>query len=60
MFAVAHLVSHSPPWAAATFRPLLVFGYFRDRDGSLRIPIALHIYYKAGYFLVFAGAPSWS
>ena len=60
VFAVAHLVSHSPPWAAATFLPSLVFGYFRDRDGSLRIPIALHIYYNAGYFLLFSGAPSGS
>jgi len=58
IFSLAHLVSHNPAWAAATFLPSLVFGYFRDRDRSLRIPIALHIYYNAGYFWFFAGTSS--
>jgi len=53
VFSVAHLVSHTAVWAAALVIPSLVFGYFRDRDASLVIPIALHIYYNAGYFLLF-------
>ena len=54
VFSAAHLFAHAPLWAAAMFFPSLVFGYFRDRDASLAIPITLHIYYNVGYFLVFA------
>ena len=54
LFSAAHLFSHATPWAAGTLFPSLVFGYFRDRDGSLVLPIALHVFYNAGYFLLFA------
>jgi uncharacterized protein len=54
-FAAAHLVSHAPAWAAATLVPSLVFGYFRDRHGSILPAATLHIYYNLGWFL-FLGA----
>ena len=55
LFAVAHLLAHAPAWAAATFVPSLVFGYFRDRYGSIWPGAALHVFYNAGWFLL-AGA----
>jgi membrane protease YdiL (CAAX protease family) len=54
VFAIAHLYGHSPPWALATFFPSLVFGLFRDRYNSLSAPIALHVFYNAGYFSLVA------
>ena len=53
LFAVAHLLAHAPAWAAATVVPSLVFGYFRDRYGSIVPGAALHVFYNAGWFLTF-------
>lgn len=53
VFAAMHIFGHTLTWVAATLFPSLVFGYFRDRHGSLWAPIVLHIYYNAGYFLIF-------
>jgi len=52
-FVVAHLFTHDPLWAAATLLPSLVFGYFFERHDSLASPIALHVFYNAGYFWLF-------
>lgn len=49
-FAVAHLFSHPPLWAASVFLPSLLFGYFRDRHDSLMSPVLLHIAYNLGYY----------
>ncbi len=51
-FAVLHLPSHPPGWAAATFFPSLVFGYFGDRYRSIVWPIAVHGFYNLGYLLI--------
>lgn len=56
LFALMHLIGHTPLWAAAVFLPSLVFGYFRERHG-LAAPIVLHVFYNAGYFWLL-GAPS--
>lgn len=53
LFAALHLIRHSPLWAAATFFPSLVFGYFRDRHRTLSAPVVLHCFYNAGYFWLF-------
>lgn len=53
VFAAMHIFGHALTWAASTLLPSLVFGYFRDRNGSLWASITLHIYYNAGYFLIF-------
>jgi len=53
VFAAAHLVSHSPEWAAATFAPSLLFGYFRERHQSVTPSAILHVFYNCGWFLLF-------
>lgn len=50
-FAAAHLWHHPAPWAAAVLFPSLLFGYFRDRHGTVVTPIVLHATYNAAYFL---------
>jgi len=52
VFASAHALAHTPAWAAATFVPSLVFGYFRDRHATYAPSIALHVFYNAGWFLL--------
>lgn len=53
LFTALHFINHSPLWAAAVFIPSLIFGYFKDRTGGLGAPIALHVFYNSGYFLLF-------
>jgi membrane protease YdiL (CAAX protease family) len=53
VFATAHLFHHSMLWAMMTFFPSLIFGYFRDRYKSIYPSIILHIFYNAGYYLLF-------
>lgn len=55
VFTVLHFLGHPPLAAVAVLAPSLIFGYFRDRHGDLRAPIALHVYYNLGYFWVFGG-----
>jgi len=57
LFALAHLATQTPEWAAATFVPSLVFGHFRERYGSIAPCAALHVFYNAGYFLIVAPRP---
>lgn len=52
LFAVAQLFAHAPAWALAAVAPSLVFGYFRDRYGSIVPGTALHIFYNCGWFLI--------
>jgi membrane protease YdiL (CAAX protease family) len=53
VFTALHFIHHPPLWALAVFIPSLIFGYFKDRTGRLGTPIALHIFYNGGYFLIF-------
>ena len=53
IFMGVHFISHPLLWATLVIFPSLVFGYFRERHDSLSSPIALHIFYNAGYFLFF-------
>lgn len=52
VFTALHFVNHPPLWAAGVLLPSLLFGYFRDRNGSVLPAIALHVFYNAGYFLL--------
>ena len=52
VFSGAHIATHSLPWALSTLFPSLLFGVLRDRSGSVLPPLALHIIYNAGYFLL--------
>ena len=56
VFSGAHLATHSFPWALSTLFPSLLFGVLRDRSGSVLPPLALHIIYNAGYFLLTGGS----
>ena len=53
LFTALHFINHPPLWAAAVFIPALIFGYFKDRSGGLGAPIALHVFFNSGYFLIF-------
>jgi membrane protease YdiL (CAAX protease family) len=52
-FSAMHFFHHPPLWAIAVLVPSLVFGFFRDRDGSVLPAIALHAIYNAQYLLLF-------
>ena len=52
LFALAHLVYHSPLHAVSVFFPSLVFGYFYDRHHHLLPPVLLHVAYNAAYFFL--------
>ena len=56
VFSGAHLATHSLPWALSTLFPSLLFGVLRDRFGSVLPPLAMHIFYNAGYFLLTGGS----
>lgn len=53
IFAIAHLWHHSVVWAIMTFFPSLIFGYFRDRYKRIYPSMVLHVFYNAGYYLLF-------
>jgi len=55
LFAAAHLVYHPPIWSALVVVPALVFGFFRDRHGSVVSPILLHVLYNACWLVAYAG-----
>ena len=48
LFATLHFFSHQSPAALLTFFPGVVFGFFRDRYGSVVPAIALHAYFNLG------------
>ena len=56
LFTGAHIATHPLLWASMTLFPSLLFGVLRDRSGSVFPPIALHIIYNAGYFLLTGGS----
>jgi len=53
VFTGLHFINQSPLWAASVIVPSLIFGWARDRFGSIRAPIILHIFYNAGFILLF-------
>lgn len=56
VFSGAHIATHSLPWALSMLFPSLLFGVLRDRSGSVFPPLAMHIFYNAGYFLLTGGS----
>jgi membrane protease YdiL (CAAX protease family) len=52
LFVAAHALAQTPGWAAAVLLPSLIFGYFRERTGSLVAPCLLHGFYNAGFFVL--------
>lgn len=53
VFTLIHVVRRAGVLSVAVFIPSLVFGHFRERYGNLYVPIALHIFYNAGFVLLF-------
>lgn len=56
LFIGGHIPTHPLLWALLTLFPSLLFGVLRDRSGSVVPPIALHIFYNTGYFLIAGGS----
>lgn len=52
-FAGLHLINQSALWAALVFFPSLVFGWARDRYGNIIASILLHMFYNAGFVVLF-------
>ena len=55
LFVMAHLAHHTPGWALAALLPSLVFGWMRDRHGSVYPGFVLHCVFNGLYLL--AGLP---
>ena len=53
VFAAMHLFNQSPLWAALIFVPSLVFGWAREATGGLLAPVLLHMFYNAGFYVLF-------
>lgn len=54
-FVLMHTVNHDLPWAIGVAFPSLIFGYFRDRSGSLWPPFLLHVLFNAAFFAPLLG-----
>lgn len=50
LFVLGHVATHPPGWALAVFGPALLFGWLRDRYGTVYPALVLHAWYNAGYF----------
>lgn len=50
-FVIVHMVHQPVFWALGVFFPSLVFGFFRDRSGSVLPALLLHILFNAAFFL---------
>ncbi len=53
LFVLAHFFYHPPIWAISVLAPSLVFGFFRDKYGSVVPSILLHVFYNLGYVWLF-------
>ena len=53
IFSAFHLIHHNVIWALLVFIPSVVFGFFRDKYGSVKPSIVLHIIYNGFYYLLF-------
>ncbi|MEZ9697728.1 JDVT-CTERM system glutamic-type intramembrane protease [Vibrio sp. 10N.261.46.E12] len=54
LFASFHLMQHPPLFAALTFIPSVILGHFKERYGSLLVPIALHCLFNAIFLMSLA------
>ncbi len=52
-FTGLHLLLRPTWFTLGVFVPSLVFGYFRDRYQGIVPSILLHVFYNAGFFLLF-------
>ena len=52
IFTALHLFYNPVFLTVSVLIPSLIFGYFKDRTGSVLPAISLHIFYNLGYFLL--------
>ncbi|VAX00880.1 hypothetical protein MNBD_GAMMA22-942 [hydrothermal vent metagenome] len=53
IFTLLHFFYHPPLWASLVFIPSLIFGVLKERYNSLVPPILFHVFFNAGYYLLF-------
>ncbi len=51
IFTAGHFINQPLLWALGAFFPSLIFGWFRDRSGSLWPPVLLHGVFNAAFFI---------
>ena len=54
LFSALHFIHQPPLMAALIFFPSLVFGYFKDRHHTVLPSIYLHMFYNAGFLILFS------
>lgn len=52
LFVLLHCFYHPLLSALAVFFPSLVFGFFRERYGSIKPGIVLHVLYNSGFYVL--------
>lgn len=52
LFTAAHIWYQPVLWALMLIVPSMIFGFFRDRYGSIYPSIGLHMFYNAGFIFV--------
>jgi len=54
LFTAVHLLTRGVNAGSfLVFLPSLIFGWFRDRSGSVGPGMVLHVWYNTGFFLLF-------
>ena len=53
IFSLMHLYSHNLLWSVLVFFPSIVFGWSITRYKTLLAPMILHVFYNAGYYILF-------
>ena len=49
-FSISHIFLHNVFWSALVFFPSLIYGYFREKHGSILPSVILHFAYNLIYF----------
>ncbi len=52
LFVACHALTQPWSWALAVGAPSLLFGWFRDRHGSILPGVILHCFYNFSYFML--------
>ena len=50
VFSISHIFMHNIFWSTLVFFPSLIYGYFREKYGSILPPVILHFVYNLVYF----------
>jgi membrane protease YdiL (CAAX protease family) len=51
VFVLIHFANRPPLWALGVIFPSLLFGYFRDRSGSVWPALFLHVVFNSAFFV---------